>query len=335
MNVVQGGRAEIDITVDRSGGFVAPVELVVEGLPEGVRVEGHQVAAGQSTTKLAFIADPDVRSGDVTLRIKGRAEIGGNLVEHQALATHLGHDVDGVGVGSIEIDHVQLNVVHKPVFKLYCNEAYQYAHRGTVYPYLMEVERLDGFDGPIQLQLADRQIKDLDGIEFTGTTISPGQSRVMLPIYLPETMHINVQAHSNVYAQGYVEFQDKSDQKQTMLVVSTMRCMIRTLPTVAKLKSADQELVVKSGHTMHCPLVFERTTHFTGPVQVELVDTIPGISAAPITISADRSEADIIVQIDSCVEPQSNSALKFRAFGDMPGNVKFVSEAKVRVRFER
>ena len=142
---------------------------------------------------------------------------------------------------------MQLTVVHKPVFKLYCNEAYQYGHRGTIYPYLMEVERLDGFDVPIQLQVADRQIKDLDGIEIIDTTVPPGQTRVMLPLYLPETMHINVQAHSNVYAQGYVEFQDKFGQKQTMLVVSTMRCMVRTLPTIAKLRSADRERLPAAG----------------------------------------------------------------------------------------
>ena len=228
INVVQGARAEVEVAIERRGGFVAPVELVVEGLPEGVRIEGQQVAAGQVSAKLAFAAEAEARSGDVTLRIKGRAEIEGKPVDRPARATHLGHDVDGVGLGSTTVDHMQLTVVHKPVFKLYCNEAYQYAHRGTVYPYLMEVERLDGFNGPIRLQMADRQIKDLDGIEIISTTIAPSQSQVMLPLALPETMHINVQAHSNVYAQGHVEFLDKFGQKQTLLVVSTMRCMVRT-----------------------------------------------------------------------------------------------------------
>ena len=241
INVVQGARTEVDIAVERRGGCIAPVELIVLGLPEGVRIEGQQVAAGQSSTKLVFVAEANARSQDVTLEIKGKAEIDGKIVERLANATHLGHDLDGVGVGPTEIEHIQLTVVHKPVFKLYCNEAYQYAHRGTIYPYLMEIERLDGFEGPIQLQVADRQIKDLDGIEVMKTTVLPDQKQFMLPLYLPETMHINVQAHSNVYAQGSVEFQDQFGQKQTMLVVSTMRCMVRTLPTVAKLRTVDRD----------------------------------------------------------------------------------------------
>jgi hypothetical protein len=64
-----------------------------------------------------------------------------------------------VSLGSPLVDHLQLTVRHKPVFRLFGNEAYQYVYRDTVYPYLMEVERRDGFDGPIQLEVADRQTK--------------------------------------------------------------------------------------------------------------------------------------------------------------------------------
>ena len=332
-NVVQGGRTEVDVAIERRGGFVAPIELVVEGLPEGVRIEGHQVAAGQVSAKLAFVADAEARSGDVTLRIKGRAEIDGKPVERSARATHLGHDVDGVGLGSTTVDHVQLTVVHKPVFKLYCNEAYQYAHRGTVYPYLMEVERLDGFNGPIKLQMADRQIKDLDGIEIVPTTIAPGQSQVLLPLNLPETMHINVQAHSNVYAQGYVEFLDKFGQKQTLLVVSTMRCMIRTLPTVTKLRAENRELTVSKDGTVTCPLVLDRTSHFSGPVEIQLIDPAQGISADPASIAAGQARTEVVLHVPPAAAPRPNLALTFRAQGKMGDGMQVISEAKVLVRF--
>ena len=335
INVVQGGRTEVEIAIDRRGGCVAPIELSVTGLSEGIRIEGLQVAANQATTKLVLIADAEARSTDVTLTIQGRAEINGAMVERTAWATHLGHDADGVGVGPTEIEHVQLTVMHKPVFKLYCNEAYQYAHRGTIYPYLMEIERLDGFDGPIRLQVADRQIKDLDGIEIKETTVAPGQGRVMLPIYLPETMHINVQAHSNVYAQGAVEFQDKFGQQQTLLVVSTMRCMIRTLPPVAKLKTVERELVVAADGTARCRLAFDRTSQFSGPVELELVDAEPGIQAKPMTIPAEQSTVEMEIQFAPEARRSPEMRLKFRAQGAMPGEALMVSEASIPLRFDR
>ena len=191
---------------------------------------------------------------------------------------------------------------------------------------------MNGFDGPIHLQVADRQIKDLDGIEIPGTTVEPGQSRVMLPIYLPETMHINVQAHSNVYAQGFVEFQDSFGQKQTMLVVSTMRCMIRTLPTVARLRSIERELTVHKGHPLRCSLIVDRTSLFSGPLKVELVDAAPGIHADPVLIPADRSETEIMVDFDSLETAGQQSNLVFRAVGEMAGDVKLVTETHVPIK---
>ena len=52
INVLQGARAEVDVTIEQLGGFSAPMELIAEGLPEGVTVEGHQIAAGQTSAKV-------------------------------------------------------------------------------------------------------------------------------------------------------------------------------------------------------------------------------------------------------------------------------------------
>jgi hypothetical protein len=329
INVVQGARIEMDVAIERIAGFAGPIELVTEGLPEGVTAEGLQIAAGQTSAKLALVATEGARSCDVTLQINGKAEIAGSIIERPVLATHLGHDPDGIGIESIDVDHLQLTVVHKPVFRLYCNEAYQYAHRGTVYPYLMEVERLSGFDQPIHLQVADRQIKDLDGIEIPESTIAPEQSLFMLPLYLPETMHINVQAHSNVYAQGHVAFVDEYGQKQSMLVVSTMRCMIRTLPTVVKLRSIDREISGAADGTVLCPLALERTPNFTGSMQIELIDPMPGISAESATIPVGEDHADVTIHIAGTKPPRKSIPLRFRAIGLMEDEVKVVSEAMV------
>src|SRR5258708_14751414 len=137
----------------------------------------------------------------------------------------------------------------------------------------MEVERLDGFNGPIHLEVADRQIKDLDGAVVREMTVEPDQTTFLIPLYFPETMHVNMQAHSNIYTQGYVTFVDKWGQEQSHLVVSTMRCMVRTLPQVAKLQAIDRELVVKPGGEAACRLELIRTSNFSGPARIELVQS--------------------------------------------------------------
>ncbi len=336
VNVVQAGRIELELSVTRRGGFEGPIDLAIEGLPEGVTFEPKQIAANQPTAKIAFVAAEDARPTAASLRITGTATLDGKTLSRVVQANHLGHDADGVTLGPATIANLQLTVAHKPVFKLYCSEAYQYAHRGTVYPYLMEVERLDGFAGPIHLEVADRQIKDLDGIVVREMTVEPGRTTFKLPLFLPETMHINIQAHSNVYAQGYVSFVDKWGQPQSHLVVSTMRCMVRTLPPVAKLQAVDRQLSAKPGSTVACRLELIRTSNFSGPMQIELVNSpvTSGISADRITLAPGETAATIAVRVGAETVPHGEHSLIFRATGTMPGDVQVISEAEVRLKFE-
>ena len=93
-----------------------------------------------------------------------------------------------------------------------------------------------------------------DGADVLVTTLPAGETRFLLPLYLPETMHINVQAHSNIYAQGFATFQDRWGQQQSTCIVSEMRCMVRTLPTVTRLQSVDRELTFAPDGTASCRL---------------------------------------------------------------------------------
>jgi hypothetical protein len=333
-NVVQGARGELDLRVDRQGGLSGPIDLAVEGLPEGVRIEPTQIPAGAETFKLAFVAVDGTRPDDVPLRITGTAKAGDETISRVTAAAHLGRDVEGISLGSPTVDHVQLTVRHKQVFRLYCSEAYQYAHRGTIYPYLMEVERMNGFDGPILLEMSDRQIMDLDGVEIVNSQFPAGTSQLMLPLYMPETMHINVQPHSNIYAQGYVVFQDKWGQKQSMLQVSEMRCMIRPLPTVARLRAHEKSIAVRAGRTQTCTLQLDRTTNFAGAMHIELVEAPAGIHMEPIEIAAGQSAAVAAVAADPGLALPPGAHLKFRGTGDLPRDVKVVSEVIVPVTGE-
>src|SRR5207253_8095072 len=130
------------------------------------------------------------------IKVRGKANVAARPIERVAAAPHQGHDADGVSLGSPDVNELHLTVEHKPVFRLFCAEAYQYGHRGSIHPYLMEIERLEGFDGPVTLQIGDRQNRDLDRIEMFETVIPPGVTQAFMPIYLPEDMHVNVQSQS-------------------------------------------------------------------------------------------------------------------------------------------
>jgi hypothetical protein len=331
-NHMPGGRTEIEVLLRRQGGFAGPVKVSAEGLPMGIRAEPLEVAAGAPGGKLVLLSDatttPPIAG---LLKISGTAEISGGAVTRVAAAPHLGRDVEGVSVGRSTTEHFHLTVQHKPLFRLFCSEAYQYAHRGTIHRYQMEVERLEGYNGPITLQIADRQIKDLDGADVLETTIPAGESRFLLPLSLPETMHINVQAHSNIYAQGFATFQDRWGQQQSTCIVSEMRCMVRTLPTVTRLQAVDRELTFSADGTASCRLHLDRTSLFSGPLQITLMEDAAsrGLTAESVSIPAGKTEALLVVRRNPAERLSPKAALRFRGTGDLGGGTTVITEVLI------
>ncbi len=330
VNVTPGAKTAVTLQVERRGGFDRPITLECRNLPDGVTVQPSEVPAGKSTLKLTFAADENARPGDVALQVEGVAKINADTMRRTAHAPHAAHDATGAYLGAGELDALFLTVRHKPVFRLYCAEAYLYAHRGMVFPYRMQVERLDGYGGEIVLQSGDRQNRDLDGVDLQ-RHVTPGGAETSMPIYLPESMHANVQSQSQLYVQAYTRFVDRWGDKQSLLVVSEKRCMLRTLPTVVKLKAPAAPLSASPGDTVRLPLTLKRTTNFPGPMQVELIEPPAGVVLAPAAFDAGQSEIQVAVTIPAAVHSGERLRLQFRASGDYPGHLDLISEAEVEV----
>lgn len=76
LSVRRGGRAMIDVLVQRQEGFDQPIQLAVEGLPEGVTAPEVVVGAGATTGVVVVTAREDAPAATVPLKIVGRAKQG-------------------------------------------------------------------------------------------------------------------------------------------------------------------------------------------------------------------------------------------------------------------
>jgi len=271
ITAVQGGTLEIPIQLNRRGGFQGEVTLSVDGIPEGVTIENNVIADGQNSTKLKLTLPEDEPSTRHEIGISGKSRINEEAVSRPLLATHRGVDSFQQAIESPYREFIALTIAHKPVFRLYCEEAYQYAHRGTIYPYQMTLERLEGFKEPVIIQTCDRQNRDMDGIQFITTVIKPDTSVFMMPIFLPETMHINIQSQSQLYTQAYATFVDTQGVQQHVMVVSEKRNMIRTMPTVTKLYDRSGELSGKPGDPLTLKLNMQRTSNMLNAMNVKVL----------------------------------------------------------------
>lgn len=327
--VTQGQSTTMEITARRHGGLDDPIELTFEGLPEGVAVEAAQIPKGQSSAKIRISAAENARCAGFALRVTGKATSGEPTIERAARFRHLGVDSEGVSIGSSTIETLHLSVQLKPMFRLFCPEAYLYAHRGSVFPYPMEVERLNGYDGPVHVQQGDRQNRDMDGVEMLDTTVEPGRNDFFLPIYLPETMAINVQSQTQLYSQAWATFKDSHGQDQSVLVLSEKRNMLRSMPPVVKLRSVDESVSAVAGQTVPCRLRLQRTSNFDGPMKVELLNHSPesGVSMEPAEFAAGDEQLTVSLTVTR-TQPIKPEVLLFRATGQL-NDRRIISESRV------
>jgi hypothetical protein len=330
VNVVQGGKTEFDLSVRRLGGFDRAIYLNILGLPDGVRIEPMQIAAGQTRLEIAVVVKDDARPTDATLRLVGKATVNGKTIERPASVTPTGVSRDEWERLPFA-NELALTIQHKPVFRLTCNEAYQYANRGTIYPYAMQVERLNGFKGPITIQLCDRQVQDLDGLEVIETVVPPSAKEFNNLVYLPENMHVGIQHHSRPYAQGYATFTDKWGQSQTLLAISDHRNMIRTMPTLVMLLPAQPEVIAGPGSSLPCKFTLVRTPQFKEAMQLELMPT-KGITAQKVNFEAGRNDVVVNVQVDALEKLSTEKDLQFRASAKLPSGSTVVSLAKIKLK---
>jgi hypothetical protein len=333
--VTQGTTSTIEVQARRHGGLAEPIELSFEGLPEGVTVEAAQIPKGKTSAKIKLTATDEARSASFPLRVTGKVKFGEDTLERVARFRHLGVDSEGVSIGAPTTATLNLSVQHKPLFRLGCPEAYLYAHRGSVFPYPMELERLNGFEGPVLVQQGDRQNRDMDGVEMLDTTVLPDQKDFILPIYLPETMAINVQSQSQLYSQAWATFKDSHGQDQAVLVLSEKRNMLRSMPPVVKLKSVDESVTAAPGETTRVRLRLQRTSNFPGAMKVELLNHSPesGIEMKPAEFAAGDEQLTVQLAVTK-TQSSKPTTLVFRATGQLRDR-KIISESRIELQFKQ
>jgi len=322
INIAPDSTVHVPVTVRRFGGFEEPITLNVDGLPDGVSAKTELIEGNTKRIEIALRCGKSAACGDAQVQIVGRGRAGPfKLVR---FATHNGQS-----------QRLHLTVMHRPLFRLYCSEAYQYAHRGSVFLYPMTVQRLNGFDGEITVQAGDRQNRDMDGVEIRTVKVPLMSPTVRVPIYLPETMHINVQSQTQLYAQAYAIFTDEHGRRQSVLVLSEKRNMLRTLPPVVKLKAVKPSVTVQTGETVRLGLRLERTSNFPGPMTVALRKSGAdnGFLAKPARFAAGQSRAAITVVVPKA-GPAKSTRLTFRGTGKLKDGTAIISETCVTLRVQ-
>jgi hypothetical protein len=325
VTVLRGKQGQAKLDVQRSGGFNGPIELKFAGLPQGVTVSPTSIPAGQNNAQLTFKAEATARIGVAELTVTGSGEIG--PAKQRATRTAM----TAAARGSPRFDRLCLAVGLPTPFKF--TSIYNVAHggQGTTLRKRFQLQR-NGFEGPLTISLADRQIRHLQGVTGPKLIVPPGASEFEYPAQLPTFLEIGRTSRTILMAVGEiadtdgrvhrVSYSSPAQNEQIVLLADAGPLSVTPLKT---------SLAARPGTTVELPLRVECTREVTGPVTLELAlaEHVKGVSAEPVTLSDRQTDATLHVRFADRPGP-FNLPLVVRATGRRAGD-RVLAEAKVDV----
>ena len=309
------GSAVLSVKAERFGGFSGAIEISIDGLPEGVSIpEKSAIAEKKNDLKLKVSAGADVGTIARMLTLTGSAMLDETLLSHSP-------------------EPILLAVTMKPPFMIDAegkNDVTKWP-RGTTYPAPVLVERDESFKGDIILEMAAKQGRHRQGIRGPEMTITPGQIRVLYPVFLPEWLETT--RTSRMVVNGVAKIADPAGR----IRYSSSKLVTRLgfLPTGAMLKieCPVSEIEIGDRGSFDLPVKILRDAALSGSLDVELVDETnerTTFKAAAVKVDEDARQVNLRVASSKDREIPLVTDLKVRASGSWNGR-PVIAEAKFTV----
>lgn len=298
LNVERGKTANIKVSLERSPGFKEPVELTLEGLPAGVTIATPTpaivIAANQKDIQVTLKADVDARVAAVRVKLTGRAKVGDGEVTAEASFHPINPEPGRLAVPD-DTGRLWVAVAVPTPFKFVGVFETKYIPRGAVFVRRYRIDR-NGFEGPLQVQLADRQGRHLQGVTASPVTVPIGQTDFDFAVTLPPWMEIGRTCRSTLAVTGTVTDGDgtqhvvsysSNDQHNQMIALVDPGRFAVQLPRMT--------LPAKPGQRVDLPIRIQRGPGLNSSVSVEVIASkaTRGVTARKIDIAGDANQATI------------------------------------------
>jgi len=325
VNLERGQETRLKMTAERLGGFKGPIELQVEGLPPKVTVTGNTIPENKLETQLVLKAEPTARIDIARLQIKGIAVIDEETVTRVAEFP--------VPAGEPAMETVMLAVAMPTPFKFAGEFETKYSSRGAVFHRHFTLER-NGFAGPLEVSLADRQTRHLQGVTGPTITIPPGVDEFDYPVYLPPFMEIGRTSRSVIAVTGVVtdeegrphkvSYSSSAQADQIIILVDPGQLSVETMrPSLEAIAGTTSQIEVRIG----------RGQRLEGrPITLELIvsEHIRGVQARTVEVPANADRAMLPVEFARDEIGPFNKPLLIRATARIDGQ-PVIAETNVDV----
>jgi hypothetical protein len=225
------------------------------------------------------------------LTVVGRAAIGDKTIERRATMTAF--------AGETPTDTVHLACTLATPFKFKSQYEFRYIARGGSLKKHYQIER-NGFEGPLEVSLADRQGRHLQGVTGPTITVPGGASEFDYAVSLPPWMELGRTSRSNLMMVGEVSDAAGKKHKVSFSTVDQNEQLIALVsPSPLRLSLDKSAIACQAGSQLVVPIHLHRQVGLAGPCRLELVvpEHMRDVAAGPVTVAAGSDAGELKIDL--------------------------------------
>lgn len=319
--------AKLNLAVVRRGGFNGPIELAFEGLPEGVTVAPTAIPENAASVELTFTPGAKTKIGGYEVRVVGLAKLDAaeGAPQQKRIAAF------SAGRGSPSLDALLLAVAIPTPFKFKGSYAIEYAGQGTTYRKKYTLQR-NGYAGPLEVRLADRQIRHLQGVSGPTISVPAEATEFEYSAQLPPWLEIGRTSRTILMATAEVTDFDGTQHKVSFSSGEQADQMVVIAdPCPLSLTPARQSVQAAPGGVVELPVRIERGRDVRQPITLQLAPPphVRGLSAEPVVVPPGESQAVLKIQFAADAGP-FNLPIAIRGVAE-DDNGRTIGETKIEV----
>lgn len=326
VSVDRGATQNLDVNLRWLGGFADSLLVSVEGLPAGVSVAPVQAKPGTPKITLAFKAEKEAEVDASRLRIVGRSENPERKLEVVATYRPL--------AGELGIEPLLLAVCEPTPFKFTGEYALEFVPRGGTLTKKWSLDR-GGFEGPLEISLADRQGRHLQGVSGPKIVVPAGATEFSYTVYMPPFMELGRTSRTVIMAAGEVAGPDGKKHKVCFTTNNQNEQLVAILnAALIQLAPERATLAAVPGEAVQLAVEIKRDRAVTAPLKLELVvpPHMKDIAADPVEVAPAQSRAVLVLRFGKTPGP-FNMPLLLRATA-LQGTSPLVGESPIEIVLE-
>ncbi len=306
ISVNRGSSVKLKVSAERSAGLNEPITLAVEALPTGVTASSTIIPQGQNATEITLTAGANATIDATRLSIRGSVKVGEQTLTRTATLTR--------DRGVPDIESVLLAVALPTPFKVVGEYDMSWGARGTVHHRKYHIER-NGYDGPLEVMLADHQARHLQGVTGPTIIVPAGVSDFDYPATLPPWMETGRTSRTCVMAIGTIKDGDREHTVSFTSINQNEQLVAVIGPGKLGVELEKPSVSAEPGKTINVVVTVSRARGLDGPVKVELVIPahIHSLLSPPVEVPAGQTKGTLSLRFADGPGGPYNMPLTVRA----------------------